>query len=1122
MIIWVYDKYGNQKKALKWFNGFVHDDELGNLDFIEFTLLGETLEKYDYLVWRDEFNEWHEHFVREITLVHNAGTVIQQIYAVNSISELNLSYINERDSYNFKNSVAWTRLLEDTRWKLGRISDLGIGTVKFYHETIYDGIVQIMKIWGGDLSTNISVGSNGVIERQVNHEKQRGQDNGLQFTYGFDTDNIQRKVELDEVYTKIHVFGKGEPTYDDEGTQTGNGRRISFADINNGKDYVEDNAAKAKWGIQGKNGWQHSEGTFVFDDVEDKEILLSKAYEKLDEVKKPRVTYTANVAILKSAGLNFKNAKAGDTCYVRDKVLDERLTARIIHIRRFADKSVPAEVTIGNIVRTVNDVFKDQQKQISSLTSQSSTWNSVAEANAEWLQNMMSHLNTEMNKTGGFVYWDEDEGITVYDKKRENNPTMAIQLKGAGFRIANSKKANGDWDWRTFGTGDGFTADLLNVGTIRCGENLINLETGLISLKNGTIQDLLSNNYWNLGTGEFRLAYNTHIGDKTVHEYVEDGIDDFISATYDPKIAELQAQIDGQIETWYYDYEPKLTNKPASDWNTEDKKKAHEGDLFYWKSKGYAYRFFKDGSTWKWQLVQDTDVTKALEEANIAKDTADAKRRVFVAQPYTPYDVGDLWFQSATSDIMTCMTSRASGSFNSSDWQKRNPYIDKSAAEEAGGEAAQKVVDSQTQEQIFNKLTDSGKAKGLFLEGNQLYINGDYISTGVLTSTGGSTWDLTSGDFKTIFTISSTATNYTNYTQYADKVVQIEMGSAEPFAIYTGSRTRRVYKNGDPTYYGNVTGKKFVGGIVLSNSDVTVSSSDAYLMGSRVGVSNRNYITTGETTDGNAGASFMTSNTSSSGYVTQKEYLTIEATRAIDDQTKSSTGVGYKTYGKAFLAASTYYNQVYIYPPNKSNYTDDHPAYFYVSASKTEVSFSDKKYIELNSSLINIVANYTTNSDGTKTLSRFISLTGSTVDIYNSATRYINLGSNATTICDARQTVNNESVLLRYIYMGSSYSHFKHNASTYLTMSNGSATLWGNWSQDSSGYSEGSRVYVSSSQANLCCNNSRGLFIYGSYIRLQVSDSNYIQISGSECYIRFGTAGWKLTGSGEWSKVSWS
>lgn len=682
MILFVYDKYGNQTKTIKWVNEFVHDDEIGNLDFIEFVLIGDTVDKYDYLVWRDEFNVWHEHFVREVTLIHSEGAVVQKVYAVNSVAELNLSYIDERDSYNFKNSVAWSRLLENTRWTSGTINDLGLNDVKFYHETIYDGIVQILDIWGGDLSTSITVGANGVTARMINHEKQRGEDNGLLFTYGFDMDNIERKIELDDVYTKIHVFGKGEPTYDDEGNQTGNGRRISFKDINGGKDYVEDNDAKSKWGIQGKNGWQHSEGTFVYDQVEDPSLLLEMAKAKLVEVSQPRITYSANVAILKAAGMEFKNARTGDICYIRDKVLDERLNGRIIHVRRFVDK--PTEVTLGNIVRTVSDIFKDQQKQISNLTNSSPNWNGIAEANREWLKKMMDNLNDEMNKTGGFVYWEEGEGITVYDRKIENNPTMAIQLKGAGFRIANKKKSNGEWDWRTFGTGDGFTADVINVGTLKCGENTINLDSGLINLKNGVIQDMYSNNYLNLGTGEFRLAFNTKVGDKTVQQIAQDEVDaelnNFVSQVYDPKISDLQKQIDGQIETWYFDYEPKLTNKPASDWNTEAKKEAHEGDLFYWRSKGYAYRFFKDGSTWVWQMVQDTDITRALAGAAAAQDTADSKRRVFVSQPVPPYDVGDLWAQGKSGDLKRCATARKEGaSFYESDWVLATKYTDDSA-----------------------------------------------------------------------------------------------------------------------------------------------------------------------------------------------------------------------------------------------------------------------------------------------------------------------------------------------------------------------------------------------------------------------------------------------------------
>lgn len=143
-------------------------------------------------------------------------------------------------------------------------------------------------------------------------------------------------------------------------------------------------------------------------------------------------------------------------------------------------------------------------------------------------------------------------------------------------------------------------------------------------------------------------------------------------------ISSLQKQIDGQIETFYYDYEPTLNNVPAKEWDTDEKKTAHEGDLFYWKSKGYAYRFQKDGSAWNWQLVQDTDITLAMQKAAEAKGTADSKRRVFTATPYPPYDVGDLWVGNDTSDLMRCQRSRQSGAYDSSDWIKAVKYTDDS------------------------------------------------------------------------------------------------------------------------------------------------------------------------------------------------------------------------------------------------------------------------------------------------------------------------------------------------------------------------------------------------------------------------------------------------------------
>ena len=168
-------------------------------------------------------------------------------------------------------------------------------------------------------------------------------------------------------------------------------------------------------------------------------------------------------------------------------------------------------------------------------------------------------------------------------------------------------------------------------------------------------------------------------------DYSDGKLSDY-AETVTGSLGELQDQIDGQIETFYYDYEPTLQNKPASDWTSAAERKKHIGDLFFNKTTGYAYRFMQDGATWGWTLVQDTDITKAMKAAESAQDTADHKRRVFVTKPQPPYDIGDLWSQGEDEggDILTCTVSRAKGaSYVQSDWQKLNKYTDDTKAEEA-------------------------------------------------------------------------------------------------------------------------------------------------------------------------------------------------------------------------------------------------------------------------------------------------------------------------------------------------------------------------------------------------------------------------------------------------------
>lgn len=173
-------------------------------------------------------------------------------------------------------------------------------------------------------------------------------------------------------------------------------------------------------------------------------------------------------------------------------------------------------------------------------------------------------------------------------------------------------------------------------------------------------------------------------------------------------ITDLQNQIDGAIETWFYDGVPTLKNAPASGWDT-DMMKNHLGDLYYDNNTGKAYRFAKDGSTYKWIIITDTELTKALEDSSQALKDAKSKRRIFGSQPVPPYDVNDMWVNATypsdgstyKNEILKCSTSKTEGEeFDISDWKLASKYTDDTAAEEA------KKAAEKAQEEIKNTQTN--------------------------------------------------------------------------------------------------------------------------------------------------------------------------------------------------------------------------------------------------------------------------------------------------------------------------------------------------------------------------------------------------------------------------------
>lgn len=196
---------------------------------------------------------------------------------------------------------------------------------------------------------------------------------------------------------------------------------------------------------------------------------------------------------------------------------------------------------------------------------------------------------------------------------------------------------------------------------------------------------------------------------------------------------DMQDQIDSKAEQHFYAYDPTPDNEPANSWTTDEEKEKHVDDLFYNTETGKAYRFMKgDDGSYKWELVQDEDVTNALEAASKAQDTADGKRRVFTADaskdehPDPPYDEGDLWYTGA--EVLVCGKPKAKGeAYDAGDWGKKDNYTNKDEVIDA-------VDKKLTQEDIFNRLTNNGASQGMFIEDGNVYFNATYIKSGEINS----------------------------------------------------------------------------------------------------------------------------------------------------------------------------------------------------------------------------------------------------------------------------------------------------------------------------------------------------------------------------------------------------
>ena len=535
----LFDRWGNNLGRLPYTKAS-HIEALDLTDELKITCDRELI-KGQRIVWIDRQGIAHEHLVDEVSQTHDdEGKTLCKAVCINSIAELLDDYIEDkRPSGGVEEAL--TSILSGTRWSVGRCDQKGGASHTFYHVSVRAGLTDLISVWGGELEVTIETDGVRVTRRSIGVRACRGdQLSPKRFTWTKDLINIKRKTASANPKTRVYGYGKGAET--DGG---GFGRRLTFGEINGGKDYVEDVAATDIWGHpDGNGGIAPAVDVYINEQCEDAAQLLQETNNYLETVKEPQVSYEADVVDLYAYGRSWEGVALGDRVAIIDKEFSEtgiRIKGRVSQLER---DLVTAEttVTFGNLVDALTDMWETVARALKSGSASRAQMDAVANPSIGWLKLLQTALNAQFNAVGTYKVESFELG-QIFSNVALNAETgtpvkttanmWAVNINGMGIRLASSLTANGQWDWTTFITGASVNANCINVGTLRADR-----------VRAGLLTDEKGKNYWDLDTGEFRLSAGTTVGSKDI------ATTDAVIASFDVEYAQGVSRTEAPKTGW--------------------------------------------------------------------------------------------------------------------------------------------------------------------------------------------------------------------------------------------------------------------------------------------------------------------------------------------------------------------------------------------------------------------------------------------------------------------------------------------------------------------------------------------------------------------------------------------
>lgn len=444
----------------------------------------------------DHTGRWHEWVVMGEDADHSSGlTPLGTYYCVWSVQhDLALTTVDKMPGTQtpVRAAVALDAALSGTkRWTVGTVTRTTSGGASMWYKSGWDALGIVVDVWGGEIGVTITVANDGIITaRKVDLYDKMGQQSAKRrFEWGKDLIGIRRKVDEAPMAVRIIPRGKGEET-----ENGGHGRKITIESVNGGVEWLQNNETAPLYRLpDGSGGWEYPTVVAENGNIENPQELKDWGLSVLEDYTTPKVTYESNVMQLAQAGMDVTGVALGDAVQCVDRGFSEgglRVEGRVMQMVINELDETDVQLTIGH----AEDGIAGRLASVSQLTATVRAMNGGTLSTADYLNALLERLNSEINAEGGYTYITEGQGLRTYDKAVSDplvgeEADKVVEVKGGTIRIADSRTAQGEWDWRTVFTSGHIAAEMVTAA---------HLTAGYIGSPSG--------NFWNLDTGELQMA----------------------------------------------------------------------------------------------------------------------------------------------------------------------------------------------------------------------------------------------------------------------------------------------------------------------------------------------------------------------------------------------------------------------------------------------------------------------------------------------------------------------------------------------------------------------------------------------------------------------------------------